>query len=391
MFKMDDHPTVGREWVVIAFLMVIVIFLKRKGYAPISAYGMAMGAAVCWIVNTAAGKDDTPLQFEPEQFMYILLPPIVLCSGLKFTYADARQTLCTSVVFAWLATIGSALWVAFGLWSTNMVEAWIVAFWLGSIVSPTDPVGTLDMMKSIGDHPIRMVLEHESLLNDAVAIMLVHTSSRAWHMSRQMSDTETMEVISVALGMTLLSFLFGFLFAYSMRKILGPLLCIIVGMCLFSLCEAIGASGIIALFVFGASIRICGQTEDNEKILEICEYVSDLSETYVYVTIGGVVTQVDTSYIPIGVAAAFACLIGRIINIFLFGYLMRIGNIVWCQEELLLMSSCGMRGAVSLALAISAPTELKGMMVTATVTVVIVSMMTTSIATRTLLELLPHN
>mgnify|MGYP001460363550 CR=1 FL=1 len=132
-------------------------------------------------------------------------------------------------------------------------------------------------------------------------------------------------------------------------------------------------------------------TKDHEKILEICEYVSDLSETYVYVTIGGVVTQIDTSYIPIGVAAAFACLIGRIINIFLFGYLMRIGNIRWCLEELLLMSSCGMRGAVSLALAISAPAELKGMMVTATVTVVIVSMMATSIATRTLLELLPHN
>ena len=390
MFKMYDHPTVGREWVVIAFLMVIVIFLKRKGYAPISGYGMAMGAAVCWIVNTAAGKD-TPLQFEPEQFMYILLPPIVLCSGLKFTYADARQTLSTSVVFAWLATIGSALWVAFGLWSTDIVKAWIVAFWLGSIVSPTDPVGTLDQMKSLGNHPIRLVLEHESLLNDAVAIMLVHTSYRAWNLSIQMSNTETMEVISVALGMTLLSCLFGFLFAYSIRKILDPLLCIIVGVCLFSLCEAVGASGIIGLFVFGASIRICGENEDHEKILEICEYVSDLSETYVYVTIGGVVTQINTSYIPIGVATAFACVIGRIINIFLFGYLMRIINVYWSSEELLLMSSCGMRGAVSLALAISSPDELKGMMVTATVTVVIVSMMTTSIATRTLLELLPHD
>ena len=70
---------------------------------------------------------------------------------------------------------------------------------------------------------------------------------------------------------------------------------------------------------------------------------------------------------------------------------MRIGNIQWCLEELLLMSSCGMRGAVSLALAISAPAELKGMMVTATVTVVIVSMITTSIATHTLLDLLPHH
>lgn len=388
MFKMNDHPTVGREWVVIAFLMVIVIFLKRKGYAPISGYGMAMGAIVCWAVNTLAGEDDTPLQFEPEQFMYILLPPIVLCSGLKFTYADARQTLSTSVVFAWLATIGSALWVAVGLWSTDMIEAWIVAFWLGSIVSPTDPVGTLDQMKAIGTHPIRMVLEHESLLNDAVAIMLVHTSSRAWHMSRTMTDIETMEVISMALGMTLLSFLFGFLFAYSIRRLLDPLLCIIVGACLFSLCEAIGASGIIALFVYGASIRV---NDDHEKILEICEYVSDLSETYVYVTIGGVVTQIDTSYALVGIAAAFACLIGRIINIFLFGYLMRIGNIQWCLEELLLMSSCGMRGAVSLALAISAPAELKGMMVTATVTVVIVSMITTSIATHTLLDLLPHH
>ena len=109
------------------------------------------------------------------------------------------------------------------------------------------------------------------------------------------------------------------------------------------------------------------------------------------VTIGGVVTQINTTYIPIGIAAAFACVIGRIINIFLFGYLMRIGHVHWSSEELLLMSSCGMRGAVSLALAISSPYELKEMVVTTTVTVVIVTMMTTSIATRTLLELLPHN
>jgi CPA1 family monovalent cation:H+ antiporter len=386
-----DHPTVGLGWVATALLMVFVMLMKRMGYTPVSGYGMAMGAFVCFTVNTLAGEAENPLKFEPEQFMYVLLPPIVLHSGLKFNWADAKETLPTSLVFAWLGTLGTAVWVAFGVWTVAGVNGGIVAFWIGSIVSPTDPVGTLDQMKALGDNPIRLVLEHESLLNDAVAVMLVHTSERAWKMSTTMTQTETMEIVSVALGMTVLSIAFGTVAAFLIRNVIDPQLSIVVGMFLFSLCESIQASGIIALFVFGGAIRIFTREDEHIKILEISKYVADLSETYVYVTIGGVVTQIDFSYMYVGLHAALACMVGRTINTFIFGYTMRVTSIRWRHDELTLMSACGMRGAVSLALAVSAPDELKPMMLTATVIVVVLSMISTSVATFFLIPLMPND
>jgi NhaP-type Na+/H+ or K+/H+ antiporter len=373
------HPAIGMEWVVVTFLMVLIILLKRKGYTPASGYGMALGAIVCWLSNILFSSTE-PLKFEPEQFMYVLLPPIVLNSGLKFDWSEAKGTLGTSLVLAWFGTIGTAAWISVGLWAAG-VEPWIVAFWIGSILSPTDPVGTLDQMTSLGNAPIRLVLEHESLLNDAVAIMLVHTSSRAWEMSTTMTKTESMEILSVAIGMAVLSLLIGMFSAWVVGTNATPTIAIVVGMFTFSLCESIGASGIIALFVFGASLRIFTKSVEYERIKSTVGNIAELSETYVYVSIGGLVSHVDWSYTILGLHAVVACVVGRMINVYLWGYLIRICGVKWTAEHLLFTSSCGMRGAVSLALAVSVPDTLKPMILTITLVEVVASMILTSCAT----------
>ena len=80
-----------------------------------------------------------------------------------------------SLVLAWLGTVGTALWVALGLWTSAGIERGLA--WIGSILSPTEPVGTLDLMEFYAKQ-LMVILEHESLLNDAVAVMLVHTAKK---------------------------------------------------------------------------------------------------------------------------------------------------------------------------------------------------------------------
>ncbi len=377
---MEDHPAIGVGWVAVAGLMILVLHLKHKGYVPASLYGMVLGGLACWLVNTIAGPDSDPLQFKPEQFMFVLLPPIVLNSGLKFKWNEANGTIGTSILLAWLGTIGSALWIALGLWAKSNVEPWIVAFWIGSILSPTDPVGTLDQMKSLRDNiPVRLVLEHESLLNDAVAVILVHTSHRAWNLSQTLTKTETMEIVAVAMGLTVLSIITG---ATSARICIwlnrtDPIFILVVGMFVFSFCEGITASGIIALFVFGATLTHYSTAIEAAKTVE---YISDFSETYVYITMGGVITQTSFDYINFGITAICAAFVGRVLNVFLFSKLAKIGGVSWSYDEILFMSVCGMRGAVSLALAVSAPSSLRTMFVTITVMEVLFSMIFTTLA-----------
>jgi len=373
------HPAIGLEWVVVTFLMALIMLLKQKGYTPVSGYGMALGAIVCWLSGLVVNSTE-PLKFEPEQFMYILLPPIVLYSGLKFDWSEAKGTLGTSLTLAWCGTIGTAMWISLGMYAAG-VEEWIVAFWIGAILSPTDPVGTLDQMKSVGNVPIRLIIEHESLLNDAVAVMLVHTSSRAWELSITMTKSESMEIMTVAIGMAVLSFLIGLFSAWVVGSNATPTIAVVLGMFTFALCESIGASGIIALFVFGAALRIFTGVEEYERINIMAEHIAELSETYVYVSIGGVVGHVKWSFVGLGLHAVVACVVGRFINVFVWGYLTRLCGSKWTTDELLFTSSCGMRGAVSLALAVSAPVELKPMILTVTLVEVIASMVLTSITT----------
>ena len=93
---------------------------------------------------------------------------------------------------------------------------------------------------------------------------------------------------------------------------------------------------------------------------------------------GGVVVQSSWVFWKEGITAIIATVIGRIINVFFFGYFSRIGGVIWNLEEILFMSVCGMRGAVSLALAISSPSSLRTLFVTITVMEVLFSMVFTS-------------
>ena len=373
------------SWLVVSFLMGIIIILKHKGYAPISSYGMALGGMVCWTVNTIAGPDYDPLTFEPEQFMYILLPPIVLFSGLKFRLERSLKTIGTSLTFAWFGTLGTALWIALGLWSFHM-NSFIMAFWIGSILSPTDPVGTLDIMKNIEDNEsLRLVLEHESLLNDAVAVMLVHTCNYVWKMQRSLTKYETMEILALTMGLFVISFLIGTCSGWFISKINTPLAVIVCGMFIFSLSELVGASGIISLFVYGATLSHICLEDDTFNTLK---YVAELSETYVYVSMGGVLSMVRIDFVDIGLHAILGCIVGRIINVFLFGKIVSVGGVKWKWNELLFMSSCGMRGAVSLALATYTPEPYKSMFVTVTIMEVVFSMIYTTVVNKILIYIL---
>lgn len=376
-----DTQSYSATWVAITALMAFVLFLRSEGLHPLSLYGMACGAVVTWVTNTIAGPNNDPLQFKPEQFMYVLLPPIVLNSGLTFDWRKSQGTFGTSMILAWFGTVGTALWIALGLWTIEDVEPWIVAFWIGSILSPTDPVGTLAQMKQLGESPIRLVLEHESLLNDAVAVMLVHTSERTWEQQASMTKTETMEVIAVTLGLTCLASLIGVIMAMFMTTKLheNAVFCLVTGMFVFALCETIGASGIIGLFVYGAVFNYRVEHQETKTVVQC---IADFSETYVYITMGGVVVQTSFEFSSMGVTAIIAAYVGRIINVFFFSGVARIGGVKWDLKQTIFMSVCGMRGAVSLALAVSAPASLRPMMVTITVMEVIFSMISTSIGVK---------
>ncbi len=109
--------------------------------------------------------------FSPEMFFYILLPPIIFDMGLHINFHDLRRR-APFVLF--LVFVGVLFTTVF----TGLAVAWLVglpilvALLLAAIVSPTDPIAVVDLLRRHRiPSELSAIVEGESLLNDAVGVV----------------------------------------------------------------------------------------------------------------------------------------------------------------------------------------------------------------------------
>jgi Na+/H+ antiporter len=112
------------------------------------------------------------VELEPDLVLVIFLPPLLFYAAFQSSWrdlrADARAISLTSIVLVLLTTCAVAVI------AHEAIEGmpWAMAFALGAIVSPTDPVAATAIMRRLGV-PRRLVtiVEGESLVNDAGALI----------------------------------------------------------------------------------------------------------------------------------------------------------------------------------------------------------------------------
>ncbi len=111
------------------------------------------------------------IELDPELVLVIFLPPLLYAaaffSDLRALRDDLRAISIASIGLV-LLTIGTVAVVAHDV----IGMSWPLAFALGAIVSPTDPVAATAIMRQLGA-PRRLVnfVEGESLVNDATALV----------------------------------------------------------------------------------------------------------------------------------------------------------------------------------------------------------------------------
>ena len=111
------------------------------------------------------------IELEPDLVLLIFLPPLLYSaaffSDLRALRDDLRAISIASIGLV-LLTIGTVALAAHEV----IGMSWPLAFALGAIVSPTDPVAATAIMRQLGA-PRRLVnfIEGESLVNDATALV----------------------------------------------------------------------------------------------------------------------------------------------------------------------------------------------------------------------------
>ena len=116
------------------------------------------------------------IEVEPELVLEIILPPLLYAAAASMPTRNFRREVGAISGLSVLLLVGSALvlGVFFTLLIPGLGFAWGLA--LGAIVSPTDAVATSIIKKTSVTRRVVTLLDGESLLNDATALVLLRTA-----------------------------------------------------------------------------------------------------------------------------------------------------------------------------------------------------------------------
>ncbi|MGD8194009.1 cation:proton antiporter [Herbiconiux sp. P18] len=199
-----------------------------------------------------------PVHVPSEWVLAGVLPPLLYSSAINLPLVDFRKNLGSISVLSVLLVIASAVITGFLLFMILPDLNLAGAIALGAVISPTDAVAATSIGKKLGLPPrLIAVLEGESLVNDASALVLLRTATAASAGTIALggfggvaTDFAYSSILAVGVGLVV-----GFLTVYARSRLRDSVLTTAVSFVIPFLAyipaEAIGASGVLSVVVAG--------------------------------------------------------------------------------------------------------------------------------------------
>jgi len=194
------------------------------------------------------------LTIDPEIILAGILPPLLYSSAVSMPAMNFRREFGAIGGLSLVLVVATSLvlGVFFLLVIPDLGFAWGVA--LGAIVSPTDAVAISIVKRTSASTRVVAMLEGESLLNDATALVLLRTAIVATAASFSFWGTVGTFAYSVAVAVAL-GAVVGWFDLRLRRRVTDPtvntVLSFVVPFAASLPAEALGASGLVAAVVAG--------------------------------------------------------------------------------------------------------------------------------------------
>lgn len=286
-------------------------------------YGMVVGL----IIRVSPGHyiQDT-VKFNSSYFFNILLPPIILNSGYELHQANFFRNIGTILTFAIPGTLVSALvvgiilylWTALGLDGVKL--EFVDAIAVGATLSATDPVTILSIFNAYKVDPkLYTIIFGESLLNDAISIVMFETSQKFHgHPVHFLSLFEGLGLFLMTFTIsTIIGLMIGILVALvlkhsHLRRYPQIETCLVLLFAYESYFFSNGAhmSGIVSLLFCGITLKhyayynMLRRTQIATKY--IFQLLAQLSENFIFIYLGlSLFTEVELVFKPLLIIVTF--------------------------------------------------------------------------------------
>ena len=137
-----------------------------------------------FLVITPGDSIRNLISFDYQIFFNLLLPPIILACGYELHQANFFRNIGTILTFAFAGTFMSAIVIGLILWVFTLIPGsldmtFVDTISVGATLSATDPVTILAIFNTYKVDPkLYTIIFGESMLNDAIAIVIFETAQK---------------------------------------------------------------------------------------------------------------------------------------------------------------------------------------------------------------------
>ena len=351
------------ETVIIELLLIVslVAIIVRRLRIPYTVALVIVGLALTL-------QQPLDIELTPELILALFVPPLIFEAAFHLSFGQLRQAFVSILLFAVPGVI-ITMFIVGGILSFGAAIALPIAMVFGALIAATDPIAVVALFRALGvPKRLGVLVEGESLLNDGTAIV-VFSIVLSIALGGSFNPVEGItDFIVVAAGGTVVGLVLGWFISRIIAGVddylIETTLTTLLAFGAYLVAERLHFSGVLAVVAAGlvnGNIGPRGMSPSTRIVIfNFWEYVAFLANSLIFLLIG---LQIDLpkliEYWPSILWAIGAVLIARVVVIYglsAIGRLLVEHPVPFRWQHV--MAWGGLRGAISLALALSLPASL---------------------------------
>ena len=312
-----------------------------------------------------------------ELLFLVVLPGLLFEAAYQMHFADfwrARLSILTLAVPG--LVVATFLTAALVWWGVNCVSpgtlSWIEALVFGALISATDPISVLAIFRSLAvDKRLAVIVEAESLFNDGTAIVIFGIVLAMATGNPLSAGGAVVEFVRVAGLAAVAGGIVGIAVSMLTRSqddpMIGITLTVLSAYGAFIAAELLGLSGVIACVVAGMITGTWGAQGGKRGMGDATRgavdafwnYAAFLLNSFVFLLMGVEINLATLAhYLPQILIGWVAINVARAVFVYAKYALMRAaGSGSWPLSWATVLTWGGLRGGLSMVLALSLPTD----------------------------------
>lgn len=321
-----------------------------------------------------------------------MLSFLLFAGALHINLEDLAKQRLVIGILATASVIGATFLIGIGAWyisallDLNIPMIYCLLF--GSLISPTDPIAVLGILKTAGaSKSLETKIAGESLFNDGIAVVVFLVIAAMATGTKPVTAETIFHIFATeVVGGILYGLLLGGISFWMLKKVDNYSVEVLITLAIttggYVLAESLHLSAPIAIVVAGLLIgnhgrKLAMSQSTREHLDTFWELIDEVLNAVLFVLIGLelVIITLDQKYLLAGLLAIPLVLSARMVSVALpIGIMRRFRS--FSPGVVSILTWGGLRGGISVALALSLPSgDIRNALVTITYMVVVFSVL----------------